>query len=316
MTTDNNVYHGGEIAVQEQAGVREVADRLSQMIRPAMPDQHRAFFEMLPFVVIGLTDERGRPWSTLCVGEPGFISSPDDTTLRIASAPLLAQELGLQVKSGDKIGLLGIELPTRRRNRINGMIADAGADGFAVRVEQSFGNCPQYIQTRSVEPRETGPAGNASKVQRSESLTSEAAALIRQSDTFYISSRTSKFSARPSSGIDVSHRGGRPGFVKADAGNTLSFPDFSGNRLFNTLGNIADDGRVGMVFPDFETGNLLSLTGRARIVWDGKRLQGFEGAQRLVDVQVDEMVHARSLLPLAGGLMEQSPKLVRTGVWR
>ncbi len=316
MATDEDVYHGGEIAVQEQAGVRKVADRLSQMIRPFMPDQHRAFFEMLPFVVVGLTDERGRPWSTLCAGDPGFIRSPDDVTLRITSAPLLARELGLQVRSGDKIGLLGIELSTRRRNRMNGVIADAGADGFAVRVEQSFGHCPQYIQTRSVKPRGTEPAPSAGKVERCETLTSEAAALIGQADTFYISSRTSEFSARASSGIDVSHRGGRPGFVGVGGDNTLSFPDFSGNRLFNTLGNIADDGRVGMVFPDFETGDLLSLTGRARIVWDGERLESFEGAQRLVDVRVDEMVHARSALPLAGTLMEQSPKLARTGVWQ
>ncbi|WP_108883428.1 pyridoxamine 5'-phosphate oxidase family protein [Anderseniella sp. Alg231-50] len=315
MTTDN-VYHGGEIAVQQQAGVRDMAERLSQMIRPFMPDQHRTFFEMLPFAVVGMTDEHGRPWSTLCVGEPGFIRSPDDTTLRIASAPLLAQELGLQVKSGDKVGLLGIELPTRRRNRMNGVVADAGADGFAVHVEQSFGNCPQYIQTRSVEPRGAGSAGSAGEVRRSETLTGEAVDLIRQADTFYISSRTSEFSTRPSSGIDVSHRGGRPGFVHVATGNTLTFPDFSGNRLFNTLGNIADDGRVGMVFPDFETGDLLSLTGTARIVWDGERLEGFDGAQRLVDVQVDVMVHARCVLSLAGALIEQSPKLVRTGVWQ
>lgn len=315
MTTDN-VYHGGEIAVQERAGVRNIADRLSQMIRPLMPDQHREFFGMLPFVVVGLTDERGRPWSTMCVGDPGFITSPDDTTLQIASEPLLARDLGLQMNVGDKIGLLGIELPTRRRNRMNGAISGSGAHGFAVHVEQSFGNCPQYIQTRSVEPRETGAARTVAKVERHETLTGEAVALIEQTDTFYISSRTSDLSAQSSSGVDVSHRGGRPGFVRVSADGMLSFPDFSGNRLFNTLGNIADDGRVGMAFPDFTTGDLLLLTGRAQIVWDGERLEGFEGAQRLVDVEVDEVVHARSALPLAGSLIEQSPKLARTGVWQ
>ncbi len=315
MATDN-VYHGGEIAVQERAGVRKIADRLSQMIRPFMPDQHREFFEMLPFVVVGLTDERGRPWSTMCVGDPGFITSPDEATLQVASAPLLARELGLQVNMGDKIGLLGIELQTRRRNRMNGAISDAGADGFAVHVDQSFGNCPQYIQTRSVEPRETGAAQTVGPVERNDALTDEIAELIKQTDTFYISSRTSELSGGSDSGVDVSHRGGRPGFVSVGADGILSFPDFSGNRIFNTLGNIADDGRVGMVFPDFATGDLLLLTGRASIVWDGARLEGFEGAQRLVDVKVDEVVHARSALPLAGSLIEQSPKLARTGVWQ
>lgn len=315
MTADN-VYHGGEIAVQERAGVRKIADRLSQMIRPIMPDQHREFFEMLPFVVVGLTDEHGRPWSTMCVGDPGFINSPDETTLQIASMPLLSRDLGLQMNEGDKIGLLGIELPTRRRNRMNGVISDTGAGGFAVHVQQSFGNCPQYIQTRSVEPRGAGLAKNTGPVERSDVLTGQVAEIIGQADTFYISSRTSELSGGSGSGVDVSHRGGRPGFVSVSADGVLSFPDFSGNRLFNTLGNIADDGRVGMVFADFTTGDLLLLTGRAGIVWDGKRLEGFEGAQRLVDVKVDEVVHARSALPLAGSLIEQSPKLARTGVWR
>lgn len=315
MTTDK-VYHEGEIAVQERAGVRKIADRLSQMIRPFMPDQHREFFEMLPFVVTGLIDELGRPWATMSVGEPGFITSPDQSTLQIASAPLLSRELGLQMNEGDKIGLLGIELPTRRRNRMNGVISQSGADGFAVHVEQSFGNCPQYIQTRSVEPRGTGAGHTAGPVERNTTLTGEVVDLIKQADTFYISSRTSQLSGGSDAGVDVSHRGGRPGFVSVGTDGVLSFPDFSGNRLFNTLGNIADDGRVGMAFPDFSTGDLLLLTGRADIVWDGERLDGFEGAQRLVDVKVDEVVHARSALPLAGSLIEQSPKLARTGVWQ
>ncbi len=313
--TEDEIYHGGEVTVQKQAGVREMAERLSRMIRPFMPDQHREFFEQLPFVVVGLVDEQGRPWSTLCVGDPGFVRSPDQVTLQIASSPLLTQDLGLQRNVGDKIGLLGIELPTRRRNRMNGVIAEAGDGEFAVHVEQSFGNCPQYIQTRSIEPRELAVAQTAAGVERTETLTDEIAAFIEHADTFFISSRTNRFSAQASSGIDASHRGGRPGFVRAGADGVLSFPDFSGNRLFNTLGNIADDGRVGMLFADFDAGDLLLLTGRASIVWDGDRLDGFAGAQRLVDVKPAEFVLARSVLPLAGRLIEQSPKLAATGSW-
>lgn len=315
MSTDK-VYHGGEVAVQEQAGVRDLAQRRAGMILPFMSDQHRVFFEILPFVVVGLVDGQGRPWSTFSVGEPGFIRSPDETTLQIASPPLLMQELGLQAQVGDKVGLLGIELPTRRRNRMNGVIAGTTTDGFAVRVEQSFGNCPQYIQTRSVGPREALAGPRAGPVERGETVTDELVAFVEKSDTFYISSRTGQFSADPSTGIDVSHRGGRPGFVRVGVDGVLSFPDFAGNRLFNTLGNIADDGRVGILFADFDAGDLLLLTGRASIVWDGARLEGFAGAQRLVDVRVDEFVLARSVLPLAGTLIEQSPKLAGTGTWQ
>lgn len=314
--TEDKTYHGGEVAVQKQAGVREVAERLSRIIRPFMPDQHREFFEQLPFLVVGLVDEQGRPWSTLCVGDPGFVRSPDETTLQIASSPLLTQALGLQQNVGDKIGLLGIELPTRRRNRMNGVIAEAGDGRFAVQVEQSFGNCPQYIQTRAIETREIAVDQAVAGIERTETLTDEIAAFIEHADTFFISSRTSRFSAQASSGIDASHRGGRPGFVRAGPDGVLSFPDFSGNRLFNTLGNIADDGRVGMLFADFAAGDLLLLTGRASIVWDGDRLDRFAGAQRLVDVKPAEFVLARSALPLAGSLIEQSPKLAATGSWK
>ena len=310
-------FHSGERAIQERLGVRAQIEAFArQVVRPHMPEQHREFYQNLPFLVAAARDSGGRPWATLLAGTPGFVSTPDARSLEIAARPVSGDALADSFSPGADVGLLGIEFATRRRNRVNGRIVPTTQTGVRIAVDQSFGNCPQYIQTRSIEPRQFAVAQTAAGVERTETLTDEIVAFIEHADTFFISSRTNRFSARASSGIDASHRGGRPGFVRAGADGVLSFPDFSGNRLFNTLGNIADDGRVGMLFADFDAGDLLLLTGRASIVWDGDRLDGFAGAQRLVDVKPAEFVLARSALPLAGRLIEQSPKLAATGTWQ
>ncbi|MBL4853112.1 MAG: pyridoxamine 5'-phosphate oxidase family protein [Robiginitomaculum sp.] len=119
----------------------------------------------------------------------------------------------------------------------------------------------------------------------------------------------------PRSGIDVSHRGGRPGFVKVHENGMLTFPDFKGNRFFNTLGNIVQDPRIGLFFPDFETGNVVFLTGRAEIIWDDTRIHGFTGAERLIDIVPEEIVFAPGIIPLKGTFIDEWPMLAATGVW-
>lgn len=311
----DKIFHEGEIAVQERDGARDAVKRFGdRMVRPFMPDQHREFFEMLPFIVIGLLDDGGRPWITLATGKPGFMRSPDEHTLKIGSIPLLAGELGCAPGTGDKIGLLGIELPTRRRNRMNGYITETRADGMTVHVDQSFGACPKYIQTREVRWRGGAVTGPAPTV-RSHSISSEARRIIERVDTFFISSRTTEVDDDPRSGVDASHRGGRPGFVRVIDDHVVAFPDFVGNRIFNTLGNIQADGRVGMIFTDFETGDAVFLTGSAEIIWDEERVGKFAGAQRLIEARAQEVVVARSVLPLTGDLIEAWPRLDETGIW-
>ncbi len=70
----DDVFHDGELAVQERDGSKDSVGRFGyRMVRPFMPDQHRDFFEMLPFVVVGMIDEAGQPWATFASGKPGFI---------------------------------------------------------------------------------------------------------------------------------------------------------------------------------------------------------------------------------------------------
>jgi predicted pyridoxine 5'-phosphate oxidase superfamily flavin-nucleotide-binding protein len=314
---DESPFHAGEQAMQARAGVRARTERVGRkFIRDAMPDEHREFFATLPFVVVGALDDRQRPWASVLVGTPGFMRSPDPRTLRIDARPLRGDPIGRGLLAGAPVGLLGIQPETRRRNRMNGTVVEADARGFVVSVAQSFGNCPQYIQARRPEPFER-PAGAVRAVGAQ--LSAEAATLVRRADTFFIATAApGAGDSDPAKGVDVSHRGGKAGFVRVteEGGRSvLTVPDFAGNSFFNTLGNLAVNPRAGIVCVDFDAGDLLSLTGETDTVWDGPALGAFAGAQRLLRFRVDEGVWLERGVPLRWSAPEQAPQLAATGSW-
>lgn len=314
-------FHAGERAVQERAGVAlRMAQVGPRVIRESMPDQHREFFAQLPFVLVGTVDDRGQPWASVLSAPPGFIQSPNPFTLTMHAKPLAGDPLLDTLADGTDIGLLGLEPQTRRRNRMNGVVQGVHADGFGVKLKQSFGNCPKYIQAR--EPIFLpGPHTKTLVIHQSAQLDDPARRMIKNADTLFIATaypaqnEAQKTDGDPAHGVDVSHRGGKPGFVRVDNDSTLTMPDFSGNFFFNTLGNIAANPRAGLLFIDFETGDLLYLAVSAEIVWDGAELRAFEGAQRLLQFKVLAMRRVEASLPLRWGPAELSPVLAGTGVW-
>ena len=311
-------FHAGEQALQARAGVRERIERAGRtMIRDFMPDQHREFFAAQPLVFVGSLDGRGRPWASMLTGNPGFMASPDARTLRVNALPVHGDPLASNLAAGVPLGLLGIELESRRRNRANGTVTRLDRAGFELRVEQSFGNCPQYIQARSLLSR----AAAASPTVRDESLvlSERAQALVRRADTFFIATAAPAAGAgNPVEGVDVSHRGGKPGFVRAslEAGHSvLTAPDFRGNFLFNTFGNLLLNPRAALLFVDFDSGDLLSLTGEAEVLWDAPELAAFAGAQRLLRFRVEEGRWLERASPLHWSSPVQAPQLAATGSW-
>ncbi len=311
-----NTFHAGEQAVQKRAGSFERMAQIGpRVIRGAMPEQHRRFFPLLPFIVVGVADVFGQPWAGVLAGqEAGFVHALDDTHLRIDARPMAGDPLADLIEPGADVGLLGIELSTRRRNRLNGRVTAVDARGFTVEVAQSFGNCPQYIQRRELLAPLPSGSSSLPEVVRGGKIDEAARQRIARADTFFIASHAPRQAARgsvgdvPSFGSDVSHRGGMPGFVKVgDDGRTLTWPDFAGNQFFNTLGNIAVEPRVGLVFPGFDDGSLLHVDGRAEVIWEGAELARFEGAERLVRMQVDEVIARPSALPWRWLLTEMSP---------
>ncbi|HJV71481.1 pyridoxamine 5'-phosphate oxidase family protein [Ideonella sp.] len=314
-------FHAGERALQARAGLAERLGEIGRrVVRDHMPDQHRELFQKLPFMLLGALDAAGRPWATVATGRPGFVRTPDARTLVLGGRPLGEAALGLQLASGASVGLLGIEPATRRRNRVNGAIAASDEAGLVVQVRQSFGNCPKYIQAREPAPAET-PVPPAAPGPIGRHLPPAAAALVRQADTFFIATASPDAAGgqtAPNGGVDVSHRGGKPGFVRVDdrEGTTsLTAPDFAGNFFFNTLGNITLDPRAGLLFVDWADGHLLLLTGHAEVVWDGPELQAFAGAQRLLRFRLDEGWWLEGAMPLRAGAAELAPQLAATGAW-
>src|SRR5882724_3607695 len=264
MTRTTSPFHAGEQTIQSLAGVRDRLELKGRaVIRDYMPEQHRAFFVALPFMVVGLADQNGHPWATTLSGPPGFMNSAEQNLLTIKAWLDPGDPLHSCIRNGAAVRGLGIGLSTRRRNRINGRIEDCIiAEGFSIRVQQSFGNCPKYIQARNERPRAGFKAVSESRT--ASHLGDSEAAFISEEDTFFIASRSAQLDQLDSAqGLDVSHRGGLPGFVRVVSQSELCFPDYSGNLLFNTLGNLEVDARAGLLFIDFRCGRMLHIIGRA-----------------------------------------------------
>ena len=301
-------FHRDELAAQALAG----QGAKGAPIRPFIPDQHRAFFAELPYLFAAAADEQGWPVASVLSGAPGFVQSPDPATLRIGALPGTGDPAAAGLVVGREVGLLGLDFTTRRRNRANGRLEAAAADGLTIRIAQSFGNCPQYIQTRHPTAVARLPSPASAPVERFDGLNDTARALIAAADTFFVASR-SRPEVGAGGGLDMSHRGGRPGFVGVH-GDTLAIPDFRGNRFFNTLGNLLGDPRAGLLFIDFASGDLLQLQGRAAIDWtpDGT---GPAGAERLWRVKVERGWRRRGAFPFAWTFGDHAPTTLKTGTW-
>jgi len=319
-TTRPSPWHEGELALQRSVGVAERMDEVGRrIIRDYLLDQHRDFYPLLPFVVLGTVDAAGDAWATLRAGRPGFLQAPDEKRLHLAIAPDTGDPAEAGMADGEAIGLLGIDLHTRRRNRLNGKVHRSDGAGFDLLVEQSYGNCPQYIQRRdfSISRDPATPSGTAPQIL--DALDDHARAMIAAADTFFVASYVDGDRAGTGTGrqVDVSHRGGRAGFVRIGADGVLTIPDFAGNLLFNTLGNILVNPKAGLSFADFATGDLLQLTGDAEVILASPEIAAFQGAERLWRFKPRRILYRPDALPLRWSFNDDgwSPNALMTGSW-
>ena len=332
-------FHTGEIQVQKLLGSHEhVMSYAPRFIRPYMPDQHREFYESLPFLVLAARDLEGNMWASfLAANDNGqqtrMTTSPDPTTLVIQGQPVPGDALEGALLPKTDLGILGIEFATKRRNRVNGRMVktdsksqDSGTkqetNVMTFQVDQSFGNCPQYIKPRHIQqkvgnvataPGATTNDGNTNESMKQDGscllvgdaasqkqqkrrpnhLSEEQMAKIRQAETIFVATGYRDHSHDghdPRYGNDASHRGGPAGFVRVTNARTLMLPDFSGNGHYNTIGNLVVDDRIGVAFPDYETGAMIQITGRAKIHYDAKAAAAFyPGAERLLEIQIDQV---------------------------
>lgn len=307
-------FHEGEQAIQSRLGIRDRIERQGQRaIRPYMTEQHQEFVTGLPFIVAGSVDGQGRPWASLLTGDPGFVRPLGDKRLRVASLPWELDPIAGAIREGADVGLLGIDMTNRRRNRFTGRVAMVEDDAFEMDVVQTSGACPKYIQMRTyAEPEGVAPTRSEAQTR----LAGEAAAVVRESDVFFIASAYGSSEAAASQGADVSHRGGKKGFVRLDQdGMRLTYPEFVGNNQFNTLGNIMKNPKVGMVFPDLDGNRTVTLTGQARILWGGDELAAFEGALRMVEIRIETAYFIKGLYPFRMVFDRDEKGNLKTGSW-
>ncbi|MFD7409682.1 pyridoxamine 5'-phosphate oxidase family protein [Streptomyces sp. NPDC059866] len=292
-------FHDGELAVQQRAGVTAAAARLSGMLAPAQLRGGLArFLSARTFAALTARDQAGRLWISPLTGPAGFLNVTSVTALSVRTAPAPGDPLHA-LPAGQPVGLLVVEFATRRRFRLNGNLTAADQGTLQIDVEQAYGNCPQYIQHRHLAPTPALTPG-PEPVRHGSTLTPDDVELIRQSDTFLIGT------THPTRGSDASHRGGPPGFVRVED-NRLWWPDYWGNNMFNTLGNLDVDPTAALLFCDFATGHTLHLSGRAALEWTRPGIPGDDDRTGRRVHFIPQKLTAGRLLPLQADAVTAAP---------
>ncbi|CRZ14006.1 pyridoxamine 5'-phosphate oxidase family protein [Mycolicibacterium neworleansense] len=290
------MYHSGELTVQRRMGQEAIATRVGRMIRTEIPEAAAAFLAEQPMIVLTAADDEGRVWTSLITGPPGFVHADEPRTIVIDARPAPGDPLRDILRSGQQVGMIAIEPQTRRRMRVNGTAEPSGT-GLRIHTDQVYSNCPKYISRRDIVGVRS--ASEQPELSRGDSLTDRQLDLIATADAFFIGSADAVGNA------DASHRGGNPGFLQALSPRLLRWPDYRGNSMFMTLGNIEANPRCGLLVIDWSSGSTLQLTGTAAINW--AEADSSAGTQCAVDFTIDEAVELTHVSPLRWSSGELSP---------
>jgi len=291
-------YHRGERAVQERAGESDRAEHAAPAIRDRIPAAAAAFLAAQPLLVVGAADAGGDRWASLLTGTPGFARAVDDRTIEVRAVPAEGDPLRPVLAGPTGVGMIAIDPATRRRMRVNGSAVPI-AGGFRVTTDQVYANCPKYIQQR--DRRAPAAGAGSPTAARGTALTAAQQAAVRAADTLFVATGADDGSA------DASHRGGEPGFVQVLSPTALRWPDYAGNAMYMTLGNLVLDPAAGLLVPGWSDGTTLQLTGSARVDWDPAAAAAVPGARRMVDFAVTGVVEIRGASPLRWGPPRSSP---------
>lgn len=278
-------FHEGEQTVRRLLHVPDGDNPTS----PGLSPHAARLLQLSSLIAIGTLDNEGRPWTTLLGGEPGFARSLGQSVIGIKTLvdskydPVIGILVGSQPdeevreagQGGRVMSALGVHLATRDRVKLWGKMfagelghhgpeAEEGQVNVAeaqlvFAIQQSLGNCPKYMNKKNIVPAIPRPV----LISDSLPLCEQALDLLAKADMFFISSHYR-------SKMGTNHRGGPPGLVRVAkneaSGTVLVYPELSGNRLYQTIGNLYTNPRAGLVFPDFDTGDVLYVTGNTEII--------------------------------------------------
>ncbi|GAB4584757.1 pyridoxamine 5'-phosphate oxidase family protein [Nocardia sp. IFM 10818] len=288
-------YHSGELAVQERMGQADIAQRVGRMIRADIPAAAAEFLAAQPMVVVAAADAAERLWASPLTGPAGFARAVGERTIVVDALPVPGDPLAESLRAAGHLGMIALQPQRRRRMRVNG-VAEPTPAGLRITTDQVYSNCPKYISRRGIEEWSDG---GAVTVRRATELDPEQRRALGSADTFFIAS------ADPDGNADASHRGGNPGFLQVLSPSRLRWPDYRGNSMFMTLGNIAADPRCGLLVLDWRTGATLQMTGTAEITWDEATFT--TGAQCSIDFTLTEVIEISGATPLRWSEPELSP---------
>jgi predicted pyridoxine 5'-phosphate oxidase superfamily flavin-nucleotide-binding protein len=262
-------FHEGELSVQERAGLRDEASRLGGMLAaPNLDGGVAHFLAERDLAMITARDDRGDLWTSPLYGRPGFLTARS-STLSVSATPMAGDPLA-PLHPDQQVGVLVIDFGKRRRLRVNGTVARVGAHELEIDADQAYGNCPQYIQQRHLRPERLDDDHLGTSTARYDTLQPEDIAQIMRADTMILGT------IHPTRGADTSHRGGAPGFVRVEDG-TLWWPDYPGNNMFNSLGNIIIEPAAALLFLDFTARRALQVSGTAVVEWVSPGSPGDDG---------------------------------------
>jgi uncharacterized protein len=298
-----NPFHDGERLVQQRFGESEIAERNGRIIADTIIPGAMTFIKQQPMVVLGSVDDKQRVWASVLFGAPGFMTAIDQRSVELdldIAFPNWQDQFWTNIEHNSQVGMLVIELETRRRLRINGKVTRPSKERLYIDVVESYPNCPKYITRRHVTRNQSIPI--VENIRTGQTLEPIQKEFISRTDMFFVAS------AHPIRGVDASHRGGNPGFIRVVDNNTLRIPDYAGNGMFNTLGNFVENPHAGLVFLDFERGRSLQLVGRPEILWElDDPMHETGGTQRYWNLTVEEWLETSFPKSFEWELLDYSP---------
>jgi len=316
-TRPESPFHDGEKRVHRRLGIDgRIESFARRLFHDHMPEAHRTFFGTLTYGFLGTVDSSGHPRASLMAGPVGFMTARGPDRMDIAHVPLPGDPAAEGLMPGALVGILGLDMATRVRFRMNGRLRDARPGVVSIATDMSYSSCPQYIQVRSPQVLGDALSGTAPAIGPCDKLDDRAMAIIEKADAFFIATVARADTEGRARGADISHRGGKTGFVRVDDSTTLTAPEFAGNFFFNTVGNLLMEPRAGLLFIDFDTGDVLQLGVTAEIVWDGEEAEAFTAAERLIRYHVTDVMLRPGAFPHRFTAPDFSPILARTGTWQ
>lgn len=233
-------YHPGQLAIQTEANTRILADNLAHWVGPVAEFAEVA--DLLLFASEG--DDSDLHFTVLSGGAPLAEATGDSA---VAINP---PDDGFRMPTG-RVGGLAINMEAARRVRINGDIHYEG-DVAVLELEEAFTLCRKYVAPMVAldESRRAGPLSCATTPVDNVKLI----ALLDAASTMFLAS------SAPDGAPDVAHRGGPSGFITYDAASgSITWPEFLGDGIFKSAGNVRATGRCTLLIPDFATGDALEI---------------------------------------------------------